>query len=73
MALAQVIGFAVCGLKRGMGNTLSSKVIETSGEGSNGSLRPPAVKNMRKGRLSPHLQRLEDEAIFIIREVLAEF
>ena len=27
----------------------------------------------RAGRLSPHLKRLEDEAIFIMREVVAEF
>lgn len=30
-------------------------------------------REQRKSRLSPHLQRLEDEAIFIMREVVAEF
>ncbi|BBF93450.1 sulfate adenylyltransferase subunit CysD [Blastochloris tepida] len=35
---------------------------------------PPVVRRpARQGRLSPHLKRLEDEAIFILREVVAEF
>src|SRR6187401_3160791 len=28
---------------------------------------------MAEGKLSPHLQRLEDESLFILREVAAEF
>lgn len=34
---------------------------------------PVARRPARQGRLSPHLKRLEDEAIFILREVVAEF
>lgn len=33
----------------------------------------PLVPPEAQSRLSPHLQRLEDEAIFIMREVVAEF
>src|SRR5437899_5355096 len=33
----------------------------------------PLVKPAGRSRLSPHLQRLEDEAIHILREVVAEF
>ncbi len=33
----------------------------------------PASRLSDPGRLSPHLQRLEDESLFIIREFAAEF
>ena len=33
----------------------------------------PILKIMAEGKLSPHLQRLEDESLFILREVAAEF
>lgn len=36
-------------------------------------LHDQAPAGQRRPRLSPHLQRLEDEAIFIMREVVAEF
>src|SRR3990167_7339537 len=34
---------------------------------------PPASRFMDEARLSPHLQRLEDEAVFVIREFATEF
>jgi sulfate adenylyltransferase subunit 2 len=34
---------------------------------------PVRGRDVAEGRLSPHLKRLEDEAIFIMREVAAEF
>src|SRR6187397_87601 len=33
----------------------------------------PILRIMAEGELSPHLQRLEDESLFILREVAAEF